>query len=80
MNAKILPDGIASPHIAVINVRSLSGNQRLQIRLIAELNIGYARLIQAYPTKIAQNLVVSAAIDLNQQPVIKNTQPILITN
>lgn len=40
MNAKILPEGIARPQIAVTIVRSLSGNHLLQINEIAALKIG----------------------------------------
>jgi hypothetical protein len=79
VNAKMLPEGMASPQSAVTSVRSLSGNHLLQIRLIAALNIGYAKLIQAWPTKIGQNFSSFADKILNQAPVRNSTQAILIT-
>jgi hypothetical protein len=40
VNAKMFPEGMASPQRAVTKVRSLSGNHLLHIKLIAALNIG----------------------------------------
>ncbi len=75
----MFPEGIASPQSAVTKVRSLSGNHLLQIKLIAALKIGYAKLIQPYPTNIGQKTSSLAANILNQAPVRNSTQAILIT-